>query len=93
MFGDPRTYSDSDIPVLSVNVAIEVENSVEKMVWDPSQDVTCDFVDGFVFGDAFGFGLRSVDGWWTVKNVTLASHQDGVRTTFSKQVSDFQAFF
>ncbi|KIM87649.1 hypothetical protein PILCRDRAFT_815224 [Piloderma croceum F 1598] len=77
LFGDPRAYSASDTPVLSINVAVEVENPVEKVVWDPSQDVTCDFVDGFVFGDAFGFGLRSVDGWWTVKSVTLASDQDG----------------
>jgi hypothetical protein len=82
LFGDPRAYSASDTPVLSINIAVEVENRVEKVVWDPSQDVTCDFVDGFVFGDAFGFGLRSVDGWWTVKNVTLASDQDGVRAIF-----------
>jgi hypothetical protein len=93
LFGDPRVYSASDTPVLSINVAVEVENSVEKVVRDPSQDVTCDFVDGFIFGDAFGFGLRSVDGWWTVKNVTLASDQDGVRAIFSNRVYDFQVFF
>jgi hypothetical protein len=73
LFGDPRAYSVNDTPVLSINVAIEVENPVEEVVRDRIQDVTCDFVDGFAFGEALGFGLRSVDGWWTVKNVTLTS--------------------
>ena len=80
LFGDPRTYSVEDIPVLSINVAVEVENPVEKIVLDSTQDVTCDFVDGFAFGDALGFGLRSVNGWWTVKNVTLAAGEVEVGT-------------
>ena len=55
-----------------------MENPVEEVVRDPTQDVTCDFVDGFAFGDALGFGLRSVDGWWAVKDVTLADDQAAV---------------
>lgn len=92
MFGDPRTYSASDMPVLSLHVTVEMENRVEEVVRDPLQDVTCDFVDGFAFGEAFGFGLRSVDGWWTVKNATLASDQDGVRATLLNHAYDFPSF-
>ena len=36
-----------------------------------NHDVTCDFVEGFAFGGAVGFGLRSVNGWWTVRRVTV----------------------
>ena len=60
-------------------MAVEVEKPVEGVVRDTAQDVSCDFVDGFAFGDALGFGLRSVDGWWTVKNVSHADHQVNVR--------------
>lgn len=73
MFGDPRTHSHSDIPVLSINVAVEIQQPAKKLVRDESQDVTCDFVDGFAVGDAFGIGLRSIDGWWTV---TKAAFRD-----------------
>jgi hypothetical protein len=88
LFGDPRAYSAADTPVLSLNVTIEVENPVEEVVWDSAQDVTCDFVDGFAFGDAFGIGLRSVDGWWTVKNVTFASDKSDVRGVFLNHAYD-----
>jgi pimeloyl-ACP methyl ester carboxylesterase len=79
LFGDPRAFSDNDTPVLSINLGVEVEPTTEKVVWDSTQDVTCDFVDGYAFGDALGFGLRSVDGWWTVKSVRLSNdYVDGV---------------
>jgi len=42
------------------------------IVREPTQDVVCDFVDGFAFGDAIGVGLRSVSGWWTLNHVELA---------------------
>lgn len=48
-----------------------MESKPEKVVREASHDVTCDFVDGFAFGDALGVGLRSVDGWWTVEELVL----------------------
>jgi hypothetical protein len=81
LFGDPRVYSASDTPVLSINLSVQVEPVIQKVVWDSTQDVTCDFVDGFAFGDALGFGLRSVNGWWTVKDVHLSNdHIDVCRS-------------
>jgi hypothetical protein len=51
-------------------------------VREPAQDVTCDFIGGYAFGDAIGIGLRSVSGWWTVKDVTLATKYRQVRPDY-----------
>lgn len=76
LFGDPRKYSGDDIPVLTVNMVVEADSTPRRIERDSNQDVVCDFVDGFAFGDAIGFGLRSADGWWTVKSATLSSPID-----------------
>lgn len=49
---------------------------------EPTQDVICDFVDGWAFGNALGIGLRSVDGWWTVKEVTFQDRNPDKVTIF-----------
>lgn len=55
---------------------VETDGALKRIVPDSKQDVVCDFVDGFAFGDAVGFGLRSSDGWWTVKSAALSSPID-----------------
>ncbi len=49
---------------------------------EPTQDVICDFVDGWAFGNALGIGIRSVDGWWTVKEVTFEDRNPDKVTLF-----------
>lgn len=61
---------------MSIVVEVTLDDSWDGVVWDPTQDVICDFVDGYAFGDALGFGLRSVDGWWTVTSAVLARPMD-----------------
>lgn len=38
-----------------------------------SQDVICDFVSGFAFGDCIGIAVQSLSGWWTVEEVKAQS--------------------
>jgi hypothetical protein len=60
---------------------VDVENSNEEIVREPTQDVICDFVDGFAFGKAIGIGIRSSSGWWTVEDVVLVSNAVKVMMT------------
>lgn len=50
---------------------MDIEAEQDIPVREPTQDVICDFVDGFAFGEAIGVGIRSVSGWWTVERVAL----------------------
>jgi len=60
---------------------VDVENSNEEIVREPTQDVICDFVDGFAFGKAIGIGIRSSSGWWTVEDVVLVNNSVKVMMT------------
>ena len=60
---------------------MDVENSNEEIVREPTQDVICDFVDGFAFGKAIGIGIRSSSGWWTVEDVVLVNNAVKVMMT------------
>lgn len=64
---------------------VDADSTPPGIVRDTLQDVICDFVDGFSFGDALGFGLRSSNGWWTVKSAALSSPIDV--NTFSHLLS------
>lgn len=82
MFGDPSA-SKQEYPVQSLQIGVNIElptrDPSTHVVHEPTQDVICDFVDGWAFGNALGIGMRSVDGWWTVKEVTLEdSNPDNV---------------
>ncbi|TFY55536.1 hypothetical protein EVJ58_g8182 [Rhodofomes roseus] len=76
LFGDPRFSGDkTGVPTLSIKLSVDLEpvpaeDTVEIV---PGHGVACDFVDGWAFGDAFGVGVRSVSGWWTVNSVSLAT--------------------
>jgi len=70
LFGDPHT-TGSDVPEQRLNLTVELEEATEPVVHEPTQDIICDFVEGLAFGAAIGIGLRSVSGWWTVRNITL----------------------
>jgi hypothetical protein len=68
LFGDPVVQEGSDVPVQHIKLEIDLEDSSGETfyVHEPSQDVICDFVDGYAFGDTVGIGLRSREGGWTV---------------------------
>lgn len=70
LFGDPHT-TGSDVPEQRLNLTVELEEAAEPVVHELTQDIICDFVEGLAFGTAIGVGLRSVSGWWTVRNITL----------------------
>jgi hypothetical protein len=86
LFGDPRTQG-SEIPVLSLDLAISVEHPHNVVVREPTHDVICDFVDGFSFGDAIGIGVRTTSGWWTLSRVELADSTDEVHSVFVMPVA------
>ncbi|KAJ7043274.1 hypothetical protein C8F04DRAFT_1074310 [Mycena alexandri] len=73
LFGDPKRNA----PTQSIKLTIDVEEPSDSAVLEPTQDVLCDFLDGFAFGDALGLGVRSRGGWWTVSDAVLASKSDG----------------
>jgi hypothetical protein len=70
LFGDPRTYG-SEVPLLTMNIQLAVDVANENVLREQNQDVLPDFVDGFAFGNAVGVCLRSVSGWWIVRDVLL----------------------
>ena len=37
---------------------------------EKSQDVVCNFVEGIAFGNTLGVALRSLENWWTVKQIS-----------------------
>ncbi|KAK0502905.1 hypothetical protein EDD18DRAFT_1135549 [Armillaria luteobubalina] len=71
LFGDPHTQ-DREIPVQRISLSLRFDDAFGSVVREATQDVVCDFVDSFAFGDAIGVGLRSVDGWWTVADVSTS---------------------
>ncbi|KAJ7285998.1 hypothetical protein C8J57DRAFT_1286459 [Mycena rebaudengoi] len=73
LFGDPR----ENTPVQSLRLMIDVELPTHSFVLESTQDVLCDFVDGYAFGDAIGLGVRSVSGWWTVTRASLTTEAQG----------------
>ncbi|KAK0448367.1 uncharacterized protein EV420DRAFT_1712427 [Desarmillaria tabescens] len=72
LFGDPHTQ-DREIPVQSISLSVKFDDDLGSVIRETTQDVICDFVDNFAFGNAIGIGLRSVDGWWTVTDVSTDS--------------------
>ncbi len=35
------------------------------------QDIICDFLNGYAFGNVLGVGIQSLKGWWTVDSVEM----------------------
>lgn len=60
----------------SLCISIRTEEPSKAAVLVPSHDVVCDFLDGWALGNAFGIGVRSAEGWWTVKSASLANPYD-----------------
>ncbi|TFK42788.1 hypothetical protein BDQ12DRAFT_293178 [Crucibulum laeve] len=72
LFGDPRARN-SEIPVQEITVTAEVDSIYEDIIHEPAQDIVCDFIDGYAFGDSIGVGIRVTSGWWTVTKVSYKS--------------------
>jgi hypothetical protein len=75
LFGDPKRGP----PVQSIKLTVGVETLTHSVTVEPTQNVICDFVDGYAFGDAIGLGVRSLADWWTVSDAVLASESEGIR--------------
>ena len=45
-----------------------------------THDIFCDFIDGWAFGDAFGLGVRSLEGWWTAVSIEVSGPASKVRS-------------
>ncbi|KAF7359398.1 Transmembrane protein [Mycena sanguinolenta] len=72
LFGAPRI----GIPTQAIKLTIDIETPKDWVQLEPTQDVVCDFVDGYAFGDAIGVGVRSLGGWWTVIDAVLSPKLD-----------------
>ncbi|RDB21028.1 hypothetical protein Hypma_011398 [Hypsizygus marmoreus] len=70
LFGDPAVKGSTS-PVQTIRLTVDVKKGSHSLMHEPSQDVLCDFVDGFAFGEVIGMGFRSLSGWWTIKKVKL----------------------
>ncbi|KAF9452861.1 hypothetical protein P691DRAFT_721023 [Macrolepiota fuliginosa MF-IS2] len=68
LFGDPRRYN-TEIPTQVIGISVEVEYIQKTLRREPSQDISCDFLDGHAFGKAIGIALRSITDRWTVTRV------------------------
>ena len=68
LFGDPRD-NGSETPTLSISIKIDIEEVRTAIVRQPTHDIIPDFVDGNVFGEAVGVGIRSIGGWWSVESI------------------------
>ncbi|KAF5324468.1 hypothetical protein D9611_004528 [Ephemerocybe angulata] len=65
LFGDPVTQEGSDVPVQKIILDLQIEDIDEVgYALEPAQNVICDFVDGYAFGDSIGIGLRNTGESW-----------------------------
>ncbi|KAJ2916870.1 hypothetical protein MD484_g3582, partial [Candolleomyces efflorescens] len=76
LFGDPLAQQGTDAPSLRIKLDVAFEEP-DALIRETSQDVVCDFVDGFAFGSAIGIGLRSTTNWMTVTKAVLTQELDG----------------
>ncbi|KAJ6500423.1 hypothetical protein C8R45DRAFT_67979 [Mycena sanguinolenta] len=73
LFGAPSIGT----PTQNIKLTVDIETPKDWVQLESTQDVFCDFVDGYAFGDAIGVGVRSLGGWWTVTDAVLSSKPDG----------------
>ncbi|KAF9532428.1 hypothetical protein CPB83DRAFT_891154 [Crepidotus variabilis] len=85
LFGDPWARL-SEIPVLqlSIDASFRIDQHTSPVVRVSSQDVKCDFVAGYAFGDYLGIGVQSLLGWWSVKNIHAKS--EGIQLSLPSTV-------
>ena len=72
MFGDPL-FHESQVPVQKLGVRIQIEELCPFITHRKSQDIICDFFNGYAFGNALGVGIQSLKDWWTVASVELTT--------------------
>ncbi|KAK7023879.1 transmembrane protein [Favolaschia claudopus] len=75
LFGAPES---NGIPTQTLKLTIEAESPKDSVQLEPTQDVPCDFVGGYAFGDAIGLGVRSLGGSWTVTSAESSPKLDGL---------------
>lgn len=70
LFGDPRVEGN-EFPTQRIGLSLDINIPTLECVPEPSQNVICDFVDGFAFGDAIGVAFRCISGWWTITDINV----------------------
>ena len=70
LFGDPLV-DGGQIPVQQLGVQVSILSNSSLILRHSAQDVYCDFVSGYAFGDCIGISLQSVSGWLTVNDVRV----------------------
>lgn len=70
LFGDPQVYNLNNMPTLSLNLSVQIQNPTSAVSLVLSYEVIPDIVDGWAFGEAVGVSLRSTSSiWWTVTDI------------------------
>lgn len=76
IFGDPVDVEGQQTPIqkLQFNFKFQ-ENNTSPLVLEPQMDVIPEFVGGWTLAaeGALGIGVKAIDGWWEVVNVSSSS--------------------
>ncbi|KAJ6618285.1 hypothetical protein B0H10DRAFT_2164198 [Mycena sp. CBHHK59/15] len=67
----PTTYDVYVSGDYEIRLFGDPNGNTPSVTLEPTQDVICDFVDGYAFGNAAGVGVRSLGGWWNGLTVAL----------------------
>lgn len=65
--------SNSEVPVQKLGVRVQIQEPRPSVIHQESQDVICDFLNGYAFGNILGVGIQSLKGWWTVETVEIST--------------------
>lgn len=70
--GDPTVHgTESPVQELQLSFDIDECSVADLLVHESSQDMICDFIQGYSFGNFIGIGIRSVTGRWTVADAVI----------------------
>ena len=76
LFGDPVDVEGQQTPIQKLQFDFKFqEDDASLLVLEPQMDVIPEFVGGWTLAadGALGIGVKSMDGWWEVVNVSSSS--------------------
>lgn len=59
------------VPVQKLGTAVSIQSETLPVLHHPFQNVSCDFVSGYAFGDSIGISIQSISGWWTAREARV----------------------
>lgn len=75
LFGDPVDIEGQEMPIQRLKLHFEFEDmDGGPVILEPQTDIVPDFVDGWALAanGALGIGVKAINGWWRVTNVTAS---------------------